>query len=632
MFIENELIDNTYQILKELGVGGAGVVYLAYHVRLQKYVVIKRIKDGMTEALPTRKEADILKNLHHPNLPQVYDFVQDRSGIYTVIDYVEGTELATLIREGYEFTEQQLLFWFYQIAQVLDYLHCQSTPISHCDIKPENIMITSEGNAVLIDFNVSLSSQYLSMIGVSPPYASPEQLTIAQEMSSFGISDEIIDERSDIYSLGATFYHAMTHVRPVPKYVMPPLCEQDLGYSESFCRIVDRAMEYDREKRFPNAYKLLIAIERSGALNRGYKLLFFARCASILLSALLIASGAYCLITGNSRKKQETYTEKLTAAFSALSDGNTEKSEELCYELLNGSDYREFLNENPVERAKLLHSIGEAEYQNQSYKVAAEYYEKALNTLPKNDKEYRSTYLADASIAYAESGDVAKAQRLIDSARDSELDSPEMLLVQTVLAARKGEAVRAADFARELLSKTTDPELCARAAIAAASVATSAEAELQWLQTAQGYQTSKTILRALASANAKLAQEAGSEYVREQALRQAREYYEQLTSDAYPSKTDWINYSIVLRLRREYDEAARMLLRQIDVYPDDYRILMQLAFVYNEKGDLSGARTYCADAIEAWRNDRTSDRERSDSENIQALNSLAQRLGIGGIE
>lgn len=632
MFRSNELIDNTYQILKELGAGGAGVVYLAYHVRLQKYVVVKKIKDGVTEMMPSRKEADILKNLHHPNLPQVYDFVQDEGGIYTVIDFVEGTDLATYMREGYDFSEQQLLFWFYQIAQVLDYLHSQSTPIYHCDIKPENIMITPDGNAILIDFNVSLSSQYLSLLGVTPAYASPEQLIIAQEISTFGASDEFIDGRSDIYSLGATFYHAMTRVRPIPNQVMQPLVEQELGYSESFCRIVDRSMAYDREKRYENALKLLSALERSGASNRKNGLMFATRCLSILLSAALIATGAYFLVTGAKLKKHEAYVSKLTAAFSALSDGDMERTEDLCFEILNGSEYKGFLNENPKERAQLLHALGEVEYQNQRYATAAEQYERAFRTLPRTETELRSKYLRDATVSYAESGDLSKAQLLIDEASDSDLDDVDMLLVQAVLAAKNGNGNQAAEYAQQLLDRTSDEELCARAAMAVASASSNPETELKWLKIAEQYKTNKTLLRALASANVRLSLATYSEAVANDALRQACSYYEELTSDAYPSKTDWINYSVVLRMMRRFDEAIQSMERQLSVYPDDYRILTQLAFATHEKGDISTAKEYCASALQAWKADRSPDREDQYSENIQNLNSLAEMLGVGGVQ
>ena len=90
MIVSQGLIDNKYQIIKEIGSGGTGVVYLAYHHNLKKYVVLKKIKQWTMTQDMFRREADLLKNLHHTYLPQVYDFITVGSDIYTVIDYIEG--------------------------------------------------------------------------------------------------------------------------------------------------------------------------------------------------------------------------------------------------------------------------------------------------------------------------------------------------------------------------------------------------------------------------------------------------------------------------------------------------------------------------------------------------------------
>ncbi len=74
-----------YQVIGEIGKGGSGIIYLGYHLRLQKQIVIKKIKDINVGQINTRIEADILKKLHHRYLPQVYDFLEMQDGIYTII-------------------------------------------------------------------------------------------------------------------------------------------------------------------------------------------------------------------------------------------------------------------------------------------------------------------------------------------------------------------------------------------------------------------------------------------------------------------------------------------------------------------------------------------------------------------
>ena len=89
-----------YTIIRHLGKGGIGEIYLAYHENLQKQVIVKKVKDHCVDIMDSRIEVDILKNLHHRYLPQVYDFIQINGGIYTVMDYIPGHDLLYPAGEG----------------------------------------------------------------------------------------------------------------------------------------------------------------------------------------------------------------------------------------------------------------------------------------------------------------------------------------------------------------------------------------------------------------------------------------------------------------------------------------------------------------------------------------------------
>lgn len=167
----------TYDIYEQIGAGGGGIVYRAMHKRLQKQVVLKKIR-GTASINDCRTEVDVLKNLRHSYLPQVLDFIESSEGIFTVMDFIPGKSLQQMMDAGHKFTEKETLKYAKQLCEALSYLHAQKPPIVHGDIKPDNIMVTPEGNVCLIDFNISgiLEGQGTQTFGYTPGYSSPEQV------------------------------------------------------------------------------------------------------------------------------------------------------------------------------------------------------------------------------------------------------------------------------------------------------------------------------------------------------------------------------------------------------------------------------------------------------------------------
>lgn len=177
-------LTETYDIYEAIGEGGGGIVYRAMHRRLQKEVVLKKIKGSASSIQDFRTEVDILKNLRHSYLPQVIDFIESPEGIYTVMDFIPGKSLQKMLDEKHKFTEKEVIKYAGQICEALGYLHRQNPPIVHGDIKPDNIMITPSGNVCLIDFNISgvLEGQGAVTMGYTPGYSSPEQMQAFEEM------------------------------------------------------------------------------------------------------------------------------------------------------------------------------------------------------------------------------------------------------------------------------------------------------------------------------------------------------------------------------------------------------------------------------------------------------------------
>ncbi|OQZ00094.1 MAG: hypothetical protein B6D41_00305 [Chloroflexi bacterium UTCFX4] len=200
MLAINTILQNRYQILRLLGQGGMGAVYLAFDHRLNQNVALKENTGG--DARQFQAEAELLARLRHPNLPRVIDhFIEPNGSQYLVMDYIEGEDLETLRQTRGALPEAQVRAWFEQILNAVAYLHSQG--IIHRDIKPDNIKITPNGQAVLVDFGIAKifqSGQYTrtSQKFGSPGYASPEHYHGGT------------NQQSDIYSLGATLYAIVT--------------------------------------------------------------------------------------------------------------------------------------------------------------------------------------------------------------------------------------------------------------------------------------------------------------------------------------------------------------------------------------------------------------------------------------
>jgi serine/threonine protein kinase len=187
-----------------------GSVYRATDENLGVCVAVKENLFLSDEyARQFRLEANILAGLRHPSLPRVGDhFVIDRQGQYLVMDYIEGEDLRQLLDRSGTPPENEVIRIGAAVCDALTYLHTRVPPIVHRDIKPGNIKLTPDGNIVLVDFGLAKimlgnQSTTTGARAMTPGYSPPEQYGTAHT-----------DPRSDIYSLGATLYVAMTNTIP----------------------------------------------------------------------------------------------------------------------------------------------------------------------------------------------------------------------------------------------------------------------------------------------------------------------------------------------------------------------------------------------------------------------------------
>lgn len=268
----DHILNGRFRIVHLLGQGGMGAVYFAYDPVLDRHVAIKQLqpvpatsdREAEQEREQFLREARSLAALHHPNLPRVTDYFIDGDIHYLVMDYVEGQSLQDLLqasRDGLD--EDRVLDWADQLLAALEYIHQRS--LIHRDIKPANIRLTPDGRIFLVDFGLVKSysagdpktlTLYHSM--GTPAYAPPEQLDPAGHT----------DQRSDIYSLGATLYHLLTGEMPlsVTRRSADPesfrtLREANTNISPDVERVILRAMALERAKRFPGAADMRAALQ-----------------------------------------------------------------------------------------------------------------------------------------------------------------------------------------------------------------------------------------------------------------------------------------------------------------------------------------------------------------------------------
>jgi len=208
------LLQNRYRVARQIGRGGMGAVYVATDERFNSTVAVKQtfFFDDPALRKAFEREAILLNHLRHAALPKVSDHFVEAEGQFLVMEYIEGTDLGTLLKQrGGWFPAADVLSWADQLLDALEYLHTQQPPVVHRDIKPQNIKRTERGQIVLLDFGLAKgnpsqagASVTGSVVGYSPQYAPLEQ-----------VHGTGTDPRSDIYSLGATLYHLLTGEPPV---------------------------------------------------------------------------------------------------------------------------------------------------------------------------------------------------------------------------------------------------------------------------------------------------------------------------------------------------------------------------------------------------------------------------------
>jgi len=258
-------LSDRFELGRPLGQGTFGTTYLGRELATGRAVAIKCLPlGGLPEWKPVElfeREARVLRSLDHPGVPEFVDAFEDDGPegghrFYIVSEHIEGPTLQAEIAAGRRWSPEQARDLLKELLETLDYLHTLSPRVIHRDIKPSNVVLRPDGQPVLVDFG-SVRDVAARQIGGgmtiagTAGYMAPEQ--------AMGISDV----RSDLYGLGATMAHVLTHVHPseLPRTGLRPHLSDLAGADAELGRILERLLEPEPERRYDAAAEVLRALD-----------------------------------------------------------------------------------------------------------------------------------------------------------------------------------------------------------------------------------------------------------------------------------------------------------------------------------------------------------------------------------
>ncbi|MGE5371876.1 MAG: Stk1 family PASTA domain-containing Ser/Thr kinase [Solirubrobacterales bacterium] len=266
--MNNHLLGNRYEIIAKIGDGGMATVYKARCTLLDRIVAVKVLKDELAGdknfVMKFRSEAQAAAKISHPNIVNIYDVGEDRGLNFIVMEYIEGCTLKEVIQKTAPMADEEVIRNAAMICDALTHAHAKG--IVHRDIKPHNILVTSEGNVKVADFGIARAVgggtvTYSGMMIGSVHYVAPEQA-----------QGDNVDARTDLYSLGCVMYEMTTGQVPfeadsavtialkhMHEEAVPPSAI-NAKISPKLEQVIQTAMAKDPDYRFQSAQELKNAL------------------------------------------------------------------------------------------------------------------------------------------------------------------------------------------------------------------------------------------------------------------------------------------------------------------------------------------------------------------------------------
>ena len=253
--------EDKYEIIRKIGSGSTSDVFLVRDRKLKKKWAAKFIRKSFGDSIlnggiktDAAREIQILTRLDTPGTVKIIDVFEDSRTICLITDYIHGMSLLAYIHKYGPVSEQTAAKWLLELCEILDDLHNIVPPVIFCDLKPENIMLKTDGNLTLVDFGAAYQKNagyFQRMIKGTAGYTAPELCC----------EKAVPDPRSDIYSLGVLGYFLVSGLKPFQavkpgKFSMPGMV------SRKWDRVLSVCLAENPDKRYNNCEEMAARLKQ----------------------------------------------------------------------------------------------------------------------------------------------------------------------------------------------------------------------------------------------------------------------------------------------------------------------------------------------------------------------------------
>ena len=647
------IISTRYKPIGKIGEGSGGTIYKFRDLNLDMDVVFKEIKHSNVAKDYLYKEANILKNVSSPYLPKVFNSVQIEDMFFTVMEFIPGYSFSNLLDMKTEFSQKEILKWSLQLCEAIEILHNQQPPVLHCDIKPANIMLRENGNICLIDFNISMSLSDKKYIGYSDGYSSPE---LIESITTSNI--RIVDERSDIYSLGATLYHIITGEKLKNDFNMELVRKYG---SVEFAIILQKACENNPKDRYQSIKEMHNAFQHIHENNSAYiSLLYKQKRLKIFYLTGFVVSIILCLASiGVIRQDKLNQYFKLVdkqieyriegkfdeeinifKEASEMIPSNLQSYYQNAYSLYEQGNYEDcilFIKNQILGNEKI--KDGQENEENVYYLMADSYYqlkeyENSINIYTElmKMKNLDALFYRDYAITLAYNGQIKVANEKLDEAIARGLTEDSIYYAKSEMENALGNLDLAIENMNKALALSNDINLKQHAYIALSNYYRS-KSDLEnvkmILEKAHNnlpIEKQIQILESLAQVNIDLANRTSNNTFRYAAI----DYLNIVIEQGWDSYQTYDNLVLLYEKSENYTQSLNVLKKMKSIYGEDYNYFKRLAFIEVELQNLNDLEDRNYEVFKEYYRKANSLYKGQDDQEMSVLKTVYDRVIQGG--